>query len=280
MKSNFADVAINRVKDYWNERPCNIRHSIAEIGTKGYFDQVEARKYFVEPHIPLFADFEKWRGKKVLEIGCGIGTDTINFARAGADVTAVDLSTKSLELAQKRAEIFGYSDKITFYEANAERLSEYLVPQKFDLVYSFGVIHHSPQPENIIAQIKNNFVDSGSTLKLMVYNRYSWKVLWVLLKYGKGKFWDLDKIIATHSEAQTGCPVTYSYSKKSVKDLIGEDFKIEEAFVEHIFPYKISNYINYEYLKVWYFRYLPKFIFRRFEKTFGWHLCVTAKYNK
>lgn len=280
MSGNFADVSINRVKDYWNQRPCNIRHSVAEIGTKEYFDQVEARKYFVEPHIPLFADFEKWRGKKVLEIGCGIGTDTINFARAGAEVTAVDLSAKSIELARKRAEVFGFSDKITFQEANAERLSDYIKPQKFDLVYSFGVIHHSPHPEKIIAQIKNNFVGSDSTLKLMVYYRYSWKVLWILLKFGKGKFWDLDKIIATHSEAQTGCPVTYSYSKESVKDLIGEGFNIDEVFVEHIFPYKIPNYVKYEYLKLWYFRYLPEFVFRNLEKRFGWHLCVTAKYSK
>src|SRR3712207_773381 len=102
--SNFADVEIQAVRDYWNRRPCNIRHSTAEVGTEEYFNQVEARKYFVEPHIPAFAEFEKWRGKKVLEIGCGIGTDTMNFARAGAEVTAVDLSSESLKLAKKRAE--------------------------------------------------------------------------------------------------------------------------------------------------------------------------------
>ncbi len=274
--TGFSDVEIQSVRDYWNRRPCNIRHSTAEIGTKEYFDQVEARKYLVEPHIPAFADFANWKGKKVLEIGCGIGTDTINFARAGAEVTAVDLSSKSLKLAAKRAEVFGFSDRINFYEANAEKLSEYIPAQKYDLVYSFGVIHHSPHPEKIIGQIRDYFIHPGSTLKLMVYYRYSWKVFWMLIQE-KGQFWKLDKIIARHSEAQTGCPVTYSYTRKTIKDLIGENFDIEENYVEHIFPYRIPEYVKYEYVKEWYWRMLPENVFLRLEKTFGWHLCVTAK---
>ena len=274
--TGFSDVEIQSVRDYWNRRPCNIRHSTAEIGTKEYFDQVEARKYLVEPHIPAFADFANWKGKKVLEIGCGIGTDTINFARAGAEVTAVDLSSKSLKLAAKRAEVFGFSDRINFYEANAEKLSEYIPAQKYDLVYSFGVIHHSPHPEKIIGQIRDYFIHPGSTLKLMVYYRYSWKVFWMLIQE-KGRFWKLDKIIARHSEAQTGCPVTYSYTRKTIKDLIGENFDIEENYVEHIFPYQIPEYVKYEYVKEWYWRMLPENVFLRLEKTFGWHLCVTAK---
>jgi 2-polyprenyl-3-methyl-5-hydroxy-6-metoxy-1,4-benzoquinol methylase len=106
------------VRDYWNRRPCNIRHSPAEIGSKEYFDQVEARKYMVEPHIPAFADFARWKGKRVLEIGCGIGTDATNFARAGADYTGFELSSASLELTKKRFAIFGLNR--TFHLGNAE----------------------------------------------------------------------------------------------------------------------------------------------------------------
>lgn len=277
MSTNFAEVSIEKVQDYWNARPCNIRHSTAEIGTKEYFDQVEWRKYFVEPHIPAFAEFDRWRGKKVLEIGCGIGTDTMNFARGGAEVTAVDLSSESLKLAKKRAEVFGLSDRINFYEVNAERLSDYIPAEKYDLIYSFGVVHHSPHPEKIIAEVRNNFVHADSTLKLMVYYRYAWKVFWILLKEGKGTFWKLDQHIARSSEAQTGCPVTYSYTKKTIHDLLGNGFRAEDVFVDHIFPYRIPDYVKYEYVKEWYFRYLPEKVFRALERKFGWHLCVTAK---
>ena len=275
MTKDFAEVPIQDVRNYWNARPCNIRHSTAEVGTEEYFNQVEARKYFVEPHIPAFADFEKWRGKKVLEVGCGIGTDTINFARAGAEVTAIDLSSESLALAKKRADVFGLSDKIKFYEANAEHLADFIPAEKYDLIYSFGVIHHSPHPDGILRHLRENFTHADTRLKIMVYYRYSWKVLWMVLIEG-GKFWKLDEIIAKHSEAQTGCPITYSYSKKTAKTLAGDGFEIDNIFVDHIFPYQIPKYVKYEYEFVWYFRMLPKAVFRWLERRMGWHLCFDA----
>lgn len=265
---------IDIVKKYWNDRPCNIKHSDLEIGTKDYFDQVEKRKYFVESHIPNFADFNAWKGKKVLEIGCGIGTDSINFARAGAIVTSVDLSKNSLKLAKTRAEVFGLSDRITFYQANAEDLIKYVPIDTYDLVYSFGVIHHTPNPSAVIQSIKK-YMGPESILKIMVYNRFSWKVLWILLKYGNGKFWKLNKLISEYSEAQTGCPVTYSYTRTSLRDLL-KDFYIHSMFVDHIFPYSIPEYKRYQYKKVWYFRFIPPFLFKKLEGIIGWHLCVTC----
>lgn len=272
----FAEVPTEKVQEYWDRRPCNIRHSTAEIGTKQYFDEVEARKYFVEPNIPKFAEFAKWKGKRVLEIGCGIGTDTMNFARAGATVTAVDLSSESIKIAKQRAEVMGLADKITFIQADAERLSEYVTPEAYDLVYSFGVIHHSPHPERIVEQVKTHFVKPGSTVKIMVYNRRSWKVFWILMSYGKGQFWKLDELIATHSEAQTGCPVTYSYTKKTLGRLLGAGFKDHHYWADHIFPYVIPKYVKYEYVKNWYWRWMPEPMFHGIERMMGWHLMVTA----
>ncbi|MBN1439001.1 MAG: class I SAM-dependent methyltransferase [Anaerolineales bacterium] len=272
----FREKNISQVRAYWNARPCNIRHSPREAGTRGYFEEVEARKYLVEPHIPGFAEFPRWAGKRVLEIGCGIGTDTINFARAGAAVTAVDLSERSLELARRRAEVFGLADKITFRTADAERLAESIRPEPYDLVYSFGVIHHTPHPERVIGQIRDHFVRPESELKLMVYHRKSWKVLWILLAEGKGAFWKLDELVARNSEAQTGCPVTYTYTPAGARALL-RGFRVESMFVDHIFPYRIADYVNYRYVKNWYFRILPPAVFRLLERRFGWHLCLTAR---
>jgi 2-polyprenyl-3-methyl-5-hydroxy-6-metoxy-1,4-benzoquinol methylase len=272
---SFIQIPVNLVRDYWNKRPCNIRHSDKPVGTREYFDEVEARKYYVEPHIPRFAEFDRWKGKKVLEIGCGIGTDTINFARAGAEVTAVDLSDKSLEVARQRAEVYGLQDRVRFYCGNAEELSTFMPVETYDLVYSFGVIHHTPHPERVIEQMRH-FVKPGSTVKVMVYHRWSWKVLWIILTYGKSQFWRLDEHVARHSEAQTGCPVTYTYSHQSLTRLLAP-FQVTEVWADHIFPYCIPDYVQYRYVKNWYWRWMPAPLFRWFEGHFGWHLCATAK---
>jgi 2-polyprenyl-3-methyl-5-hydroxy-6-metoxy-1,4-benzoquinol methylase len=277
--TEFTEIPVETVRAYWNRRPCNIRHSPKPVGSREYFDEVEARKYFVEPHIPAFADFPRWRDRSVLEIGCGIGTDTINFAREGATVTVAELSEKSLAVAQKRAEVFGLGDRITFFNGNAEELEQFVPAQAFDLVYSFGVIHHSPHPERIVEQV-TRYVRPGSTFKVMVYNRRSWKVLWIVLKYAKGDFRKARGLIAEHSEAQFGSPVTYAYTKKELAALLeGRGFRITDMFVDHIFPWRIPDYLEYRYVKVWYFRWIPKTMFRRLERALGWHLCATATYE-
>jgi SAM-dependent methyltransferase len=276
--TTFGETSIDRVREYWNRRPCNLRHSTEPVGTRTYFDQVEARKYFVEPHIPGFAQFEKWEGKRVLEVGCGLGTDTMNFARAGARVTAVDLSSASLELARKRAEVFGLQDRVTFIEANAERLSEFVQPAHYDLVYSFGVIHHTPHPERALDQIRRYFTGPQTTLKLMVYYRWSWKVFAILFREAHGAFWRLDEAIARNSEAQTGCPVTYSYTRKSLRHwLEATGYAVDDMFVDHIFPYRVADYVQHRYVKGFPFNLLPDAAMRALERRLGWHLCVTAR---
>jgi ubiquinone/menaquinone biosynthesis C-methylase UbiE len=271
----FAAIPIDEVAEYWNARPCNIRHSPKPLGTREYFDEVERRKYFVEPHIPKFAEFDRWQGKRVLEIGCGIGTDTVNFARHGAQVTAVDISVQSMEIARRRAEVYGLEDRIRFYAGNAEELSDFVPVEAYDLVYSFGVIHHTPHPDHVIRQIRR-YMRPGGTLKVMVYHRRSWKALNILFGRGHGRFWALGEILATYSEAQTGCPVSYAYLPRQIPMLL-DGFRIEEICIDHIFPYQIGEYVQYRYRKAWASRIMPAPAFRWLERHFGWHLCVTAE---
>jgi hypothetical protein len=110
----------------------------------------------------------------------------------------------------------------------------------------------------------------------MVYHRWSYKVLWILFRYGYGQFWKLDKLVAKYSEAQTGCPVTYSYSKRTVRKLL-KGFKVLKATPEHIFPYRIPEYKNYQYKLAFPFNLIPTWFFHWLEKRIGWHLCVLAE---
>jgi SAM-dependent methyltransferase len=249
------------VQDYWNRRPCNIRHSTAEIGTEQYFDEVEARKYLVEPHIPPFAEFARWKGKKVLEIGCGLGTDATNFARAGADYTAIDLSEESVKLARQRFELFGL--KGTFYVGNSEKLSEIVEGRDFDLIYSFGVIHHTPAPAAVIREARKLIAKDGE-FRLMLYARDSWKD--IMIDAG------LDQ-----PEAQTGCPIAFRYTHEEVEALLAQGgFKADHIENAHIFPYVIEKYVQYEYEVQPWFKAMPGEMFEALEKRMGWHLLITA----
>lgn len=95
-------ISCSQVRSYWDSRPCNSgwKFDGVEYGSKQHWDEVTRRKYHVEYHIPSFAEFDKWKGKKVLEIGGGICTTATSFAKAGANITVVELSPKSMKLCK------------------------------------------------------------------------------------------------------------------------------------------------------------------------------------
>ena len=253
-------VTINEVKEFWDGRPCNIRHSQKELGTREYFDEVADKKFFVEPHIKSFSNFNKWNGKRVLEIGCGLATVGINFASHGANYTGVELSEESLDLAKQRFDV--YNMKGEFYSGNAEELSSFIPVETYDLIYSFGVIHHSPHPEKIISEIKK-YMNEDSTLKIMLYAKDSWKNY--MIESG------LDQ-----PEAQYGCPIANTYTKDDVVELL-DGYDIISIEQDHIFPYQVEPYKRGEYIKQPWFESMPSEMFRSLEKNLGWHLLITAK---
>ena len=252
---------IDDVKKFWDTRPCNVQHSKKKLGSREYFDEVERKKLFVEPNILEFSEFEKCRGLQVLEVGCGIGTAAINFARHGADYTGFELSEKSLEIAQRRFEVYGFPGK--FYQGNAETLDQHLPNEQYDLVYSWGVIHHSPNPQLIIEQIAK-FVKPTGTFKLMLYATNSWKSFMIDAGFDQ-------------PEAQYGCPIAYTYTNDEIQDLLSPNFEVVSIDQDHIFPYQIEPYKQGEYLKQPWFENMPVQIFRVLEKKLGWHLMITAK---
>lgn len=283
------------VRRFWDRRPCNIRHSPVSVDEDPlrFSLQVTARKYRAEPHIPEFARFARWGGKRVLELGCGIGTDALEFARHGAQVWGIDISPLSIIVARKRQAALGLT-RATFWVGNIEVNNDWgkcSLAGPVDLVYAFGSIHHTPNPAAAVKVAYEN-LKPGGVFKLMLYHRVSTKVARILLKNWRlpimavlagdpgwifrGK--SVDETVALESEAQGGCPITYTYTQKAARELLENcGFSVEKMEVTHIFPYSIPHYTQHEYVKAWPWKVVPGPLFRWLESKLGWHLLITAR---
>lgn len=245
------------VKEFWDQRPCNIRHSDKDVGTREYFDEVTKRKYFVESHIKSFADFESYKDKDVLEVGCGIGTAAQSFIEHGARYTGIDVSPSSIELAKKRLDVYGLKGHV--FEGDIQSL---VIPDaKFDLVYSFGVLHHISDLESALKNI-HTMLKPGGEFKLMMYASNSWKNM--CIKRGLDQF-----------EAQSGVPIANTYTKDEMRNVL-KDFVNIRIDQDHIFQWNVDEYKEYRYKKEPWFEAMPEPLVRALEKEYGWHLLVTC----
>jgi SAM-dependent methyltransferase len=173
-----------RVRTFWQAHPCGTKFSDAEIGTRTFFERIEAHRYEKEWHIPAAANFANTRGLRVLEIGCGLGTDGAQFAKAGADYTGVDLTNAAIELARERFELFGLTGKLQV--ADAENLD--FPDESFDVVYSHGVLHHTPDIDAAVQEIRRVLKPGGRAI-VMLYHRgsYNYRIgIRVLRRAGAG----------------------------------------------------------------------------------------------
>ena len=158
-----------RVRAFWQEHPCGTKFSDAEPGSRRFYELVEQHRYQKEWHIPEAAGFARTKGLRVLEIGCGLGTDGAQFALAGADYTGIDLTDAAIELARKRFELFHLPG--TFRTADAENLD--FADESFDLVYSHGVLHHTPDIAGAVREIYR-VLRPGGRAAVMLYHRDSY----------------------------------------------------------------------------------------------------------
>lgn len=168
-----------KVRAFWQANPCGTKFADAPPGTRRFYELVEDHRYQKEWHIPQAADFAGSKDLKVLEIGCGLGTDGAQFAKAGAEYTGVDLTDAAIELAQRRFELFNLPGR--FQTADAERLD--FDDDSFDLVYSHGVLHHTPDTERAVREIYRVLRPGGRSV-VMLYHRdsYNYRVNISLLR--------------------------------------------------------------------------------------------------
>jgi SAM-dependent methyltransferase len=249
---------IEEISAYWDKSPCNVKHGEAPVGSSLWSHQVTTRKYWVEQHIPPFAGFSDWKGKRVLELGCGIGTDTIQFAKYAEHVDAVDISKVSLELAMKRAALNNYSN-IGFYEGNIEDPLPFTANEwnTYDLVYSFGVLHHTPHPEAVL-QNAHKFLKPDGELRIMLYAKWSYKYL-----------------VGQQPEAQAGCPLVRWYTVAAARRLVETcKFRVLSIQKTHIFPWNISEYKQHRYVREFPWNFVSE---HWLEPYLGHHILLVAR---
>jgi ubiquinone/menaquinone biosynthesis C-methylase UbiE len=167
--SNSESSLKERVRAFWQANPCGTKFSDAEPGTRRFYELVEEHRYTKEWHIPAAAGFTSANGLKVLEIGCGLGTDGAQFAKSGAEYTGIDLTEAAVDLARRRFELSGLPGE--FKVSDAEELD--FPSDTFDLVYSHGVLHHTPDTPGAIREV-HRVLRPGGRAVVMLYHRNSY----------------------------------------------------------------------------------------------------------
>lgn len=228
-----VDGNMERVKDkvrrFWDSSPCGTYLIKHKEGTKEYFEAIADYRYNKYPyaysHIPRVVGFEKWKGKRVLEIGCGVGTDLSQFAKHGAIVTGIDLTQAGIELAKKRFEVLRLEGDLKV--ADAENLP--FEDGYFDLVYSFGVLHHTPDTQKAINEAYRVLKPNGKAI-VMLYHKRSLEYLILMWKIMvKRKYRHLPKNVALSRITEQNKnpngplnPLTKMYTRHQARELFSK----------------------------------------------------------
>lgn len=249
-----------KIRLFWDKKPCGTFGVFSDDIDRDYFDKIRERRYRLEPFIKEAVGFEKLKSKKVLEIGCGVGADGIEFALAGADYTGIDASQKSLELAKKN---FQFNKmKANLELADAENLP--FSNDIFDFVYSWGVLHHTPDMEKAINEVYR-VLKPGGSFCIMLYNRYSLVGLQLYILYGLIRlkpFISLNYLFDKYHE---------SPGTKAITD------KEAYLFFKNFRNIEIKNIVTPYDVRIGRNRYLPKFIMNFIPSNVGFFKVITGK---
>jgi SAM-dependent methyltransferase len=249
---------IQEIQRYWNERIHDLEMTDAEVGTKRFFDDLDDYRFDKLHYLPRVVDFSAYRDRKLLEVGCGIGTDLVRFARGGARVTGIDLSQTAIDLARKNFALNHVSAE-ELRVANGEELP--YPDATFDVVYGHGVIQYTADPARLVREC-HRVLKPGGTGIFMVYNRVSW--LNALSK--------VMKVALEHEDA----PVLKKFSIAEFRELLKPFAQVE--IVPERFPVKSRLHkgwkgVAFNTVFVGTFNALPRSLVR----PLGWHLMAFAR---
>jgi len=253
------------VREFWNSDPCGTRYLEGK-------DDLEAHaraRYALEPFIFDFADFHNARGLKVLEIGVGMGADYLEWLKAGAQASGVDFSTASIDKARRRCELAGYRPELRV--ADAENLP--FPSNSFDIVYSYGVMHHSPDTQQCVRGALR-VLKPGGRARVMIYHHPSLTGLMLWLRYGFLRGKSLRQSVYDHLES----PGTKTYSRREAASLMNGFGDVQMRLVfspgDLLLHQPSARFQSRFYRMVW--RVYPRWLLRRFENKWGLFLLISA----
>lgn len=254
----------NKVHDYWDDEPCGTSHSSGERFSKDYFDTIEKYRYSVEPEIFSFAQFPRFYGKKVLEVGVGAGTDFLQWIRSGAIGYGIDLTPNGIAHTRERLKVYGF-DADRLMVADAETLP--FCKDGFDLVYSWGVIHHSPDTDRALKEILR-VTRPGGSCKIMVYNRHSlWTFfLWAKTALLKGKPW---KSLAWSLYHYQESPGTKAYTARELAAMLTGIPNVTFKINSWITLYDSLSLVSSKWLRA-----IGRIMAKIFGDKFGWYMTI------
>jgi SAM-dependent methyltransferase len=176
-------VTTEAIRRYWNERIHDLEMTSHPVGSREFFADLDEYRFDKLRYLPGLVDFSGFRGQRLLEVGCGIGTDLARFAAGGAHVTGIDLSQTAIDLAGRNFAHLGLTGDLRVADGEALPFPD----ASFDVVYGHGVLQYAAAPERLVAEAHRVLRPGGQAI-FMVYNRLSWlnglsKVMKVALEH-------------------------------------------------------------------------------------------------